>query len=63
LREKVILCWSGGKDCALTLHELRRNGEYEVKGFTGDDLVMGAVPANQAKVKELLSWAEASLVF
>lgn len=30
MKEKVILCWSGGKDCALTLHELRKSGEYEV---------------------------------
>jgi len=25
-----LLCWSGGKDCAMTLHELRQRGEYEV---------------------------------
>lgn len=25
-----MLCWSGGKDSAMTLHELRRNGGYEV---------------------------------
>ena len=30
MKEKVLLCWSGGKDCAVTLHELRRNGVYEV---------------------------------
>jgi sulfur relay (sulfurtransferase) DsrF/TusC family protein len=33
------------------------------KGFTEDELVEGAVPANQAKVKELLGWAEVSFVF
>jgi len=30
VKEKVILCWSGGKDSALTLHELRKSGKYEV---------------------------------
>jgi uncharacterized protein (TIGR00290 family) len=30
VKEKVILCWSGGKDSALTLHELRKDGKYEV---------------------------------
>jgi uncharacterized protein (TIGR00290 family) len=30
LKEKVILSWSGGKDSALALHELRKSGEYEV---------------------------------
>ncbi len=30
MKEKVILSWSGGKDSALALHELRKNGEYEV---------------------------------
>lgn len=30
MKEKVILCWSGGKDSALTLHELRKDGKYEV---------------------------------
>ena len=30
MKEKVILCWSGGKDSALTLHELRKSGKYEV---------------------------------
>ncbi len=28
--EKVILCWSGGKDSALALYELRKSGHYEV---------------------------------
>jgi len=28
--EKVVLLWSGGKDSALTLHALRRAGEYAV---------------------------------
>ncbi|MFH2111374.1 MAG: DsrE family protein [Candidatus Bathyarchaeota archaeon] len=35
----------------------------KVKGFTEDDLVESAAPANRAKVRELLGWAEASLVF
>jgi uncharacterized protein (TIGR00290 family) len=30
LKEKVILCWSGGKDSALTLHELQQGGDYEI---------------------------------
>ena len=30
MKEKVILSWSGGKDCAMTLHELRKSGKYEV---------------------------------
>jgi len=30
VKEKVILCWSGGKDSALTLHELRKDDKYEV---------------------------------
>ena len=30
MKEKVILCWSGGKDSALTLHELCKSGKYEV---------------------------------
>lgn len=34
-----------------------------VKGFTENELVKSAVPANRAKIKDLLSWAEASLVF
>ncbi len=28
--ERVVLLWSGGKDSALALHEMRRAGEYEV---------------------------------
>lgn len=29
----VILSWSGGKDSALALHQLRQQGEYEVRGL------------------------------
>jgi uncharacterized protein (TIGR00290 family) len=29
-REKVVLSWSGGKDSAMALYELRRSGEYDV---------------------------------
>src|SRR5439155_1236401 len=28
--ERVILSWSGGKDSAMALYELRRSGDYEV---------------------------------
>jgi uncharacterized protein (TIGR00290 family) len=31
--EKIVLAWSGGKDSALALHELKRAGEYEVVGL------------------------------
>jgi len=30
VKEKVLLSWSGGKDSALALHELRKSGKYEV---------------------------------
>lgn len=30
MKEKVILCWSGGKDSALALHELQKNNNYEI---------------------------------
>ncbi|KPK35643.1 MAG: ATP-binding protein [Phycisphaerae bacterium SG8_4] len=30
MKEKVLLAWSGGKDAALALHELRKSGQYEV---------------------------------
>ena len=30
LVEKVLVCWSGGKDSALALHEIQRAGCYEV---------------------------------
>lgn len=29
-KEKIILCWSGGKDSSMSLYELRRSGDYEV---------------------------------
>ncbi len=28
--EDILLSWSGGKDCSMALHELRRKGELEV---------------------------------
>jgi diphthamide synthase (EF-2-diphthine--ammonia ligase) len=28
--EKVLISWSGGKDCALALHEILSNKEYQV---------------------------------
>jgi uncharacterized protein (TIGR00290 family) len=30
MSEKVIVSWSGGKDCALALYEVRQNPDYEV---------------------------------
>jgi uncharacterized protein (TIGR00290 family) len=32
-KEKVLLSWSGGKDAALALHELRRSNAYQVVGL------------------------------
>jgi uncharacterized protein (TIGR00290 family) len=32
-KEKVLLFWSGGKDSALTLHELKNSPQYEVVGL------------------------------
>jgi uncharacterized protein (TIGR00290 family) len=29
-KEKILCCWSGGKDCALALHEILRSDEFEV---------------------------------
>ena len=28
--EKIIFAWSGGKDSALALHEIRKSGKYEI---------------------------------
>jgi uncharacterized protein (TIGR00290 family) len=33
VREKIIFCWSGGKDSALALHRLLAEGKYEVVGL------------------------------
>ncbi len=30
MKERILLSWSGGKDSALALHEIRRSGGYEV---------------------------------
>ena len=32
-REPIVLAFSGGKDSSLTLHELRRDGRFEVAGL------------------------------
>src|SRR5262245_37813365 len=32
-KEKVVFSWSGGKDSSLALHELLRDGNYEVVGL------------------------------
>ena len=29
-RERVLMCWSGGKDSAMALYELQRTGRYDV---------------------------------
>jgi len=29
-KEKIVLSWSGGKDSAMALHELRRSGRYKI---------------------------------
>lgn len=31
--EKLLLCWSGGKDCALALHQFASSCEYSVAGI------------------------------
>ena len=30
MKEKVVFCWSGGKDSALALHRLQKEGTYDV---------------------------------
>ena len=30
MKEKAIMSWSGGKDCALALYEIRKTGNYEI---------------------------------
>jgi len=29
-REKIVMCWSGGKDSAIALYELQQSKNYEV---------------------------------
>ena len=29
-KEKIILFWSGGKDCALALHEIKKADQFEI---------------------------------
>jgi uncharacterized protein (TIGR00290 family) len=54
-RTKVVLSWSGGKDSALALHELRRDGGYEVAGLltfiddAADRVAHHRVPAGLVK--------------
>lgn len=33
VKTPIIMCWSGGKDSSLALHELLQSPEYEVKGL------------------------------
>lgn len=33
MARKVLLCWSGGKDSALALHQLRQDGDLEVEAL------------------------------
>ncbi len=30
MKEKVIVCWSGGKDSAFAVHELQKDADYEI---------------------------------
>lgn len=30
MREKIVFCWSGGKDSALALNRIQRDGRYEI---------------------------------
>ena len=30
MKDKIVFCWSGGKDSALALHRLLVEGKYEV---------------------------------
>jgi len=30
MAEKVLLAWSGGKDCAMALYEIQQRPEYQV---------------------------------
>lgn len=32
-KEKIILSWSGGKDCAMTLHQLQQSDDYQVQAL------------------------------
>ncbi|HXX59547.1 MAG TPA: hypothetical protein VEI27_02595, partial [Dehalococcoidales bacterium] len=32
-KDKIMLSWSGGKDCAMALYELKRSEKYEVAGL------------------------------
>ncbi|MHC4294323.1 MAG: Dph6-related ATP pyrophosphatase [Planctomycetota bacterium] len=32
-KEKVLLCWSGGKDSALALHAIRKQDKFEITGL------------------------------
>lgn len=33
MTEKVVICWSGGKDSAITLYEIMRDREYQIVGL------------------------------
>jgi uncharacterized protein (TIGR00290 family) len=33
MREKVLLSWSGGKDCTMALYEIQRENKYEISGL------------------------------
>ena len=33
MKEKVLLSWSGGKDSAMSLYELKQNGRYDVQAL------------------------------
>lgn len=33
MTEKVLFAWSGGKDSAMALHEMKNSGDYEISGL------------------------------
>jgi len=36
MKEKILFTWSGGKDSAMALHELRKNAGYEISSAVDD---------------------------
>ena len=59
--EKVLISWSGGKDCTLALHEILSSGEYQVAGLltTITPVIMIASICMTSRYSLLESQAEA----